>query len=223
MIDRIVCLANSYKHDHRCVAGISLTSKRWIRLVGLQARGCLTLQECSYPDGTQAQPLDVIEVGLDKRCGSRCHPEDTYIDSHPWKPVRRFDEPRDIRFLLGYLDKRASLLQGYRDRITASWVEKQPVDRSLQLVRPEDLWWWIRDEAGKRRNRAVFRFNRTRYDLAVTDPLWLEKLRPLAPGIYPHAHFFPAAPPKTLLTVSLSEPFERFHYKLAAAVIPLPE
>ena len=30
--DRILCLANSYKHDHRCVAGISLVTKKWIRL-----------------------------------------------------------------------------------------------------------------------------------------------------------------------------------------------
>ena len=33
-LDRIVCLANSYKHDHRCVAGISLVTKKWVRLVG---------------------------------------------------------------------------------------------------------------------------------------------------------------------------------------------
>ena len=33
-VDRIVCLANSYKHNHRCVAGISLVTKKWIRLAG---------------------------------------------------------------------------------------------------------------------------------------------------------------------------------------------
>ena len=222
-IDRIVCLANSYKHDHRCVAGISLVSKRWVRLVGLKVPGCLTLDECCYGDGTQVVPLDVMEVHLGAPCASNCHPEDTHIEANPWLPVRRFDEPRDLRLLSGWIEKRLSVLQGYRDRIAASTVARQPVDRSLQLVHPEDLWWWIRDESGKRRNRAVFRHNRTRYDLAVTDPVWLEKLRPLSPGIYPHMQFFPSGTAKTLLTVSLSEPFERFHYKLVAAVVCLPE
>jgi hypothetical protein len=49
-LDRIVCLANSYKHDHRCVAGISLTTKKWIRLVGRTVPGCLTIRETSYAD-----------------------------------------------------------------------------------------------------------------------------------------------------------------------------
>jgi hypothetical protein len=222
-VERIVCLANSYKHDHRCVAGISLATRRWLRLVGLRVPGCLTLEECCYADGTPAAPLDVIDIALGEPCGSNCHPEDTYIAPEPWQPVRRFDEPRDMRLLSACIGKRPCVLQGCRDRVTASWVEKKAVDQSLQLVRPEDLWWWIREETGKRRNRAVFRQNRTRYDLAVTDPVWLEKLRPLAPGIYPHAHFFSIEPPKTLLTVSLSEPFERFHYKLAAAVLTLPQ
>ena len=34
--------------------------------------------------------------------------------------------------------------------------------------------------------------------------------------------FFQDKPPKTLLTLSLSEPFEGFHYKLVAGVVNLP-
>jgi hypothetical protein len=100
-----------------------------------------------------------------------------------------------------------------------------PRERSLELIEPEDLWWWVREEKGKRRNRAVFRVShdsRVRYDLAVTDPAWLDQLNLLPAGIYPHAFFFKDRPPRTLLTVSLSEPFEGFHYKLIAGVIPLP-
>jgi hypothetical protein len=44
----------------------------------------------------------------------------------------------------------------------------------------------------------------------------------LPAGIYPHAHFFRAKPPKTFLTISLSEPFDGFHYKLVAGVVTLP-
>ena len=82
-LDRIVCLANSYKHEHRCVAGISLRSKRWVRLVGTQIPGCLTIRETCYPDGTPAELLDVFEAELGEPCGSNCHPEDVFITDRP--------------------------------------------------------------------------------------------------------------------------------------------
>jgi hypothetical protein len=83
------------------------------------------------------------------------------------------------------------------------------------------------DSGGRRqkKNRALFRAghaSRVRYDLAVTDPAWLNQFKLLPAGIYPHAFFFKEKPPRTLLTVSLSELFDGFHYKLAAAVVCLP-
>ena len=224
-LDRIVCLANSYKHDHRFVAGISLNTKRWVRLVGRKVPGCLTVQETCFPDGREVPLLDVFEVELGERCGSNCHPEDVYVTEMAWRPVRRFDRSGDARFLVDYLNKSPSLLQSYGDRVYARKIEGNPVERSLELIRLEDLWWWIREESGKRKNRAIFRAGhvvRNRYALAVTDPVWLEKLHSLPAGIYPHARFFLGKPPKTLLTLSLSEPFEGFHYKLVAGVVNLP-
>jgi len=224
-LDRIVCLANSYKHDHRCVAGISLVTKKWVRLVGRKIPGCLTLRETCYPDGREAALLDVFEADLGEKCGSNCHPEDVYVTEKPWQPIRRFDERRDAQFLASYVNKGPAILQGYGDRVYGRKIEGTPVEKSLELIHPENLWWWIREESGKRRNRAIFRAGnvvRACYDLALTDPIWLEKLRSLPLGIYPHAHFFDGKPPKTLLTVSLSEPFEGFHYKLVAGVVTLP-
>jgi hypothetical protein len=224
-LERILCLANSYKHDHRCVAGISLVTKKWIRLVGRQVPGCLTRKEASYPDGKEAALLDVFVAELGGRCGSNCHPEDVYVTGKSWQPIRRFDEPRDLRFLAAYVNKGPAILQGYGDRVYGRKIEGTPVEKSLELIHPDDLWWWIREENGKRKNRALFRAGhvvRIRYDLAVTDPVWLEKLRPLPAGVYPHAHFFEGKPSRTFLTVSLSEPFEGFHYKLVAGVVTMP-
>ena len=220
--DRILCLANSYKHDHRCVAGISLVTKKWVRLVGRSVPGCLTIKETCYPDGSEAALLDVFEAELGEKCGSNCHPEDVFVTDRPWQPVRRFDKPSDARFLTEFLNKGPAVLQGYGDRVYARKIDAAPVDRSLELIHPEDLWWWIREEEGKRKNRALFRaghVSRARYDLAVTDPAWLDRLRHLAAGIYPHSFFFKEKLSKTLLTVSLSEPFEKFHYKLVAGVV----
>jgi hypothetical protein len=223
-LDQIVCLANSYKHDHRCVAGISLDSKKWVRLVGQTIPGCLTVKETCYPDGRETALLDVFEAELGEKCGSNCHPEDVFVTAKPWLPVRRFDTPSDAQFLAAYINKEPVVLQGYCDRVLASRFEQTPAQCSLGLVRPEDLWWWIREENGKRRNRAVFRLGkvgRVRYDLAVTDPKWLDLLNLLPAGIHPHALLSGGKPSNTLLIVSLSEPFEGFHYKLVAGVVNL--
>lgn len=224
-IRRIVCLANSYKHDHRCVAGISLVTKRWVRLVGRTVPGCLTREETCYADGNEAALLDVFEAELDEPCASNCHPEDVFVTGKKWRPIRRFDEPKDVQFLTSYENKNPALLQGYGDRVYERKIQGTPVDHSLELIHPFDLWWWIRDETGVRKNRALFRVggaSRTRYDLAVTDPVWLAKMHPLPPGVYPDSRFCPDKSSRTLLTVSLSEPFEKFHYKIVAGVMHLP-
>jgi len=224
-LDRIVCLANSYKHDHRCVAGINLISKKWVRLVGREVPGCLTRAETCLADGREVGLLDVFEAELGEACASNCHPEDVYISGNRWLPVRRFDRPGDARFLADYVTKDPIVLQGYCDRVYAKKFEKTAAICSLGIIRPDDLWWWIREENGKRKNRALFRLGhvgRIRYDLAVTDPAWLEMLRLLPAGIHPHATLCGGKTANTLLTVSLSEPFDGFHYKLVAGVVCLP-
>jgi hypothetical protein len=224
-LQRIVCLANSYKHDHRCVAGISLVTKKWVRLVGRKVPGCLTLEEASYPGGKEAGLLDVFDAELDEECGSNCHPEDVFVTKRPWCPIRRFDQPNDAKFLIAYVSQRPAILQGYGDRVTAHRVEETPMSRSLELICPEDLWWWVREEKGKRRSRAIFRTSptsRIRYDLSVTDPACLDVLHQLPTGIHPHTLLLGGQPRQTFLCVSLSEPFYGFHYKLAAGVINLP-
>jgi hypothetical protein len=221
---RILCLANSYKHENRCVAGINLVTGKWIRLVGHKVPGCLTLKEVCYPDGKEAALLDVFEAELGEECRSNSHPEDVFVTERPWLLLRRFGDRNDVRLLETFVNKNPALLQGYGDRVYTRKLEGSPADRSLDLIHPDDLWWWIRDETGKRKNRAIFRagyVSRTRYDLAVTDPIWLEKLHSMPPGIYPHARFFTEKPAKTFLTISLSEPFDGFHYKLVAGVVNL--
>jgi hypothetical protein len=221
-IERILCLANSYKHDHRCVAGISLVTNKWVRLVGKQIPGCLTFKETCYSDGKPAALLDVFEAELDEKCGSNAHPEDVFVTAEPWRQVRRFDRPEDTRFLADYTSKKPAVLEGYGHRVYGRKIESAPVGTSLELIHPENLWWWVREEKGKRKNRAIFRVGsvvRACYDLAVTDPVWLDQLKLLPAGIYPNALFFKGKLPRTLLTVSLSEPFEGFHYKLVAGVV----
>ena len=119
--------------------------------------------------------------------------------------------------------KSKAILLDHRDRIAAWELKYKPVKSSLCLVCPTEIYWWIREDRiredkGKRKYRALFHRNYVTYDFAVTDPRWLDQLNLLPAGIYPHSTFAPAAA-ETWLTISLSEAYFGFHYKLVAAVI----
>ena len=224
-LDRIVCLANSYKHDNRCVAGISLVTRKWVRLIGRKVPHCLTLGEARYSDGKEISLLDIFELKIEADCGTNHHPEDVLIAETPPHWVRDFNRSSDLALLRSAVNHDPVVLHGCSDRIDSHKFEKTAARVSLSLLEPEDLWWWIREESGKRRFRANFRLGhdgRVRYDLPVTDPAWLDQLNLMPTGIHPHTMLCANRPTQTFLTASLSEAFEGFHYKLVAGVINLP-
>ena len=151
--------------------------------------------------------------------------ESARIAGIPWRKIRRFDEQRDLETLKSAVSPEPVVLQGCSDRIDTHKFETTAARVSLSLLEPEDLWWWIREELGKRKYRANFRLGhegRIRYDLPVTDPAWLDQLNLVPTGIHPHSILCAKRHTHTFLTASLSEPFEGFHYKLIAGVINLP-
>jgi hypothetical protein len=214
----IVCLANSYKHGGRCIAGIDIESGAWIRLCGRSPDGALCVSEYVLDDGTEPRLLDLIEVQLHYALPSVAHPEDWQIVPARWSLIQRPASAAHLQKLAASADKSTTILRGYRDRMTTTELQQKPMQSSLVLIFPSDIHWWIREENGKRKSRALFRRHHVTYDFAVTDPHWLDRLNLMPPGIYPHATFAdPSA--ETWLAVSLSEAFHGWHYKLVAAVI----
>lgn len=217
----IVCLANSYKHGGRCIAGIALEDGRWVRLLGKAPDGALDPSEYVLDDGSEPRLLDVIQVELHFALPSDSHPEDWRIAPVPWQLVERPAKAAQWQRLTGAADKANTILRGYRDRMASGEVQSKPLVSSLVLVCPSEIHWWVREERGKRRNRALFQRHHVTYDLAVTDPHWLEQLNLLPAGIYPHASLA-SKPEDTWLTISLSEEYFGWHYKLVAGVIVPP-
>ena len=63
----IVCLANSRKHNGRCIAGIELVDRQpagWVRPISNRAGAEVSEDERQYSDGSDPQVLDTIEVPL---------------------------------------------------------------------------------------------------------------------------------------------------------------
>jgi hypothetical protein len=212
----IVCLANSYKHGGRCIAGVSVEDGAWIRLRGKAPDGALEPQEYVLDDGSEPRLLDAIEVELHYAQPSDSHPEDWQIAPVRWRAIERPASAACLQKI--FTGTTTTIFGDHCDRIAERELNRNPLKSSLTLIVPSDIHWWIRDEHGKRRNRALFKRNDITYDFAVTDPRWLDQLNLLPAGIYPHATFA-GADTETWLTISLSEPYFGFHYKLVAGVI----
>jgi len=152
-LDRIVLPRNSYKHDHRCVAGSALWTKQWVRLVGQTVPGCLTLRETCYPDGREVALLDVFEAASARNAGSNCHPEDVYVTGNRGSRSAASTGLAMWRFLAAYVNKGPSVLQGYGDRSWPQdrWNASGEVPRTYTSGKPVVV---DTEENGKRKNRA---------------------------------------------------------------------
>ncbi len=220
----IVCLANSYKHGGRCVAGICVEDGRWVRLRSRDGDGSLSPHEYTLADGQgELRLLDVFEVELHYAMPSDCHPEDWVAAPQWWRLVERPCSAQHWSKIAERVEKRGTLLGGYSDRVWASLFRKRPAEASLALVCPTEVWWWAKEERGKIKYRALFKRDNITYDLAVTDPRWLEQMRLLPAGIYPH-RLLASESSETWLTVSLSEAFSpagggAAHFRIVAGVI----
>jgi hypothetical protein len=60
------------------------------------------------------------------------------------------------------------------------------------------------------------------YELPLTDPVYLERMKPLREGEHESTELGIPPRARVLLTISLSEPYQGQCYKLAAAVVVLP-
>lgn len=215
----IVCLANSYKHGGRCVAGVCVEDGRWVRLRGQRADGALMPGEYSFEDGSEAQVGDVVEVELKRPEPSACHPEDWSTGPASWRLVQRpLDRKRWMEIVRRADGGGATILRGYRDRVSTGELRRQPMAESLTLVCPEKLWWWVREDERKRKYRALFHRNHVTYDFALTDPKWIAGLDLMPTGIYENRKLVESKQ-ETWLALSLSEAFMGWHYKLVAGVI----
>ncbi len=215
----VICLANSWKHGGRCVAGLRTDGGGWVRPVSVEPEGVLQAWHYTLTTGGEAALLDVLRMRLTQPRPDPHHPENWLMDYGLWSLTARPLPPAAREILRQSLAPGPDLLGDRQDRIAYADLVKRPVLSSLALVCPEGLSWQVRQDGptGKRRTRAVFSLAGARYDLPVTDPVRLQSLASRALGSYPDEDA------ETLLTVSLGEPFGRdgYCYKLVAAVIAL--
>jgi hypothetical protein len=221
----ILCLANSYKHRGKCVAGLRVDGGGWIRPVARTTHGELYPVHYILDDGSCPQLYDLIRISFEGPTPLPHQPENWLIGSEPWQLVSRGLHKEFAPLLKAQLHSHPNLFGDSSSRISFDRFAGEPALSSLALIQPLKLSWVVnRTPENAHKARALFELGGTRYSLPVTDPTWIDKFRALPLGARP-AEACAADPASTiLLTISLGEPWEDgYCYKLASAIVPVPQ
>lgn len=219
-VKRIVCLASSWKHAGRCIAGRRVLASGyggWVRPVSARPTAEISDEERQCADGSMAGPLDVLDVPLERPVPELHQTENHLIDPRiPWVRAGTLP-PAELGTLVDHPDQLwpngSSTGHGLNDRVSARAATE--LDWSLALIEPEEPFVLVQDDGKLQTVRAGFVYNGVPYNFSVTDPALLRAFRGKPRGRYPLADCW--------LCVSLGERFEDgYCYKLAAAVLGKP-
>ncbi|MGA2938846.1 MAG: RQC domain-containing protein [Syntrophobacteraceae bacterium] len=219
---KIICLANSRKYSGRCIAGKELLPDGiggWIRVVSGSRTGELTIKEITMQNGRPPELLDLIVLYTGEGTNHRYQSENLLAGDTLWlwdgkmppSILRRLcDEPEHL-WTNGF-----SSAGGINDRIPLHLADKK-LASTLLFITVERLCIVVGEDArGLQKTWGEFTYHRMNYRLVVTDPVIESRYMQMDIGRYP------VEDSENYLTVSISEPFEGFCYKLAAAIITVP-
>ncbi|WP_438948863.1 dual OB domain-containing protein [Streptomyces mutabilis] len=206
---QLVCLANSRKGGDRCIAGMELGTKNWIRPISRRFSEAVSEVERRYSDGAEPRVLDVVSMRLSgtKPDGFQC--ENWLLD-----PVVQWEREGRINWgELCRLEQRPSGLwiNGYH-----SWggvnnkiptTREDEVSDSLNLIRVDS----VDIKRVESKLFAHFEYMGTDYALNVTDPRYEETAT--AGGLARRRLG------ESFITVSLGKDWHGYLYKFAAAII----
>lgn len=216
---QIICLANSWKHGDRCIAGINSLKSQWIRPVFNLPDGRIPKQ-MRLIGRTEPALLDVLEIPLARTgpdFGFEC--ENLSLLPGIWRRVVKVPPT----FLNKYCSNEEYILHNDYRYVTVSYLQSLPMPqrRTLQLVKAVELSVKLvgqRFELSSKWEGSLVTTTGRRLTATITDPVFIRRLE---------LGYRPQNP--CLVTVSLSMPWRPVGWegddpcwKLIAAVVELP-
>src|SRR6266705_1399635 len=217
-----LCLANSKKLSHRCIAGLRTDTGEWIRPVSSSLHGELTHSQRNLGTAGDPQNFDTLRVSFANHAPTASQRENLLIDGTAWQLVSRPAPTRLHTVLGGAIHGSAKLFGSLSDHIPEATFSSHPAKESLALVKPAGLRWLTDSYGPHKKARALFSTAGAAYNLAVTDPIYQSRIKSLQLGYHKSTELGIEDEERILFTISLGEPFEGNCYKLVAAVLMLP-
>ena len=228
-VKRVHILANSVKNSQHCIAGRELIERHgrrsfgeWIRPVSRHGEGELSSSDCRFPSGQTPKIFDVVDIPVEEYGGSGSQPENWFIDPHQqWRLVK-------IEVVLPEVVVDSPPLlwpesSSRRDRISPEGLASLNCRHSLYLIEVNrfriQAGWRDYEGTPRMRRRGLFMYNGRDYDFSLTDPAMEKYYRPFPKPEDGIKTIMLDSGGDCLLCVSLTPPFNDYHYKIVATVI----
>lgn len=220
---KIICLANSLKHGDRCIAGIEISTGKWIRPVSDLEDGRVT-RDIRLIDGKEPQLLDILEIPLaDISPGHEC--ENRLILAGKWQLAGR----ASVRDLIPYCESEI-LYNQWANPVPFSFLQKLPQAqrRTLQLIKVPRIDLRKYGDTGKW--EATFAVKNSQVIKAkITDLEFTEQFNTCINYIQAAVDTAISLGKEYLMIISFSQPWQKNPgeelacWRLIAGVIELPE
>lgn len=207
---KIICLANSYKHKGRCIAGIDLQSGRWIRPISDLESGKIS-EDNPHINVKNIQLLDIVDIPINSTEKLGHEIENYRYHNDFWQVM----DKAKITDLFPHCE--SSLLYPEFERcIPFNYFEHQSSVRTLQLIEVKSLYCY-RNGYGKPKVRILDKeYGISDVELSITDPIILERLN--------DQHSFTC---HGLVCLSFAQPWRKYEweelmcYRLVAGVVEI--
>ena len=211
----LLCLANSCKNEHRCLAGVRLDTGGWIRPVSTRDGGALTKERYVTKSGHTPTALDTVSVEIERPYPKYNQPENWIITDKQWKLIDTELNNQQLLSLNTALQRDGSIIFDESDKIAKNELKNGQTVQSLTVVEPQDPTFSIKKE--KDQPRVTFHFDGTEYNMPITDPQWRNAVENGSVDQLPTADQVDDDK-ELLFTISLGEEYEGFCYKLVASI-----
>ncbi|MCW6035437.1 hypothetical protein K4A83_03985 [Spirulina subsalsa FACHB-351] len=215
---RIVCLANSWKHGERCIAGIDTFTKQWIRPISDLEKGKIS-KEMRQINGIEPALLEVLDIPLEGMPSEEdWERENRVLLPGTWKRLGHVS----VNFLQPFCENEGHILHNDQRYVTMEYLQSLSFGerQTLQLVEAVDFQvrsTGKRFEAMEKWSGTVITVTGREMTGIITDPVFNRRL---SLGDTPPSH--------CLVTFSLSWPWVPPGWKeegspcwkLIASVIP---